>query len=169
LNGYRTVIWCSSSAEVLVSRAGFSGNIQFQPRRGEFAGRSYGSTVEGEMRVAPLTDREREYVEKLIREVGGRRSLRAKRCWRNAQKLILADREKRLRYCEGEESSIPHAWVTINGKVVDVTREAADRRLREMGHELPQEERAYSGEVINRRTVLRRVLAAKEWGPLREK
>jgi hypothetical protein len=59
-----------------------------------------------------------------------------------ARKSILADREKkRLRYWEGEWP--PHAWLTINGKVVDVTREAADRRLREMGHELPQEERAY--------------------------
>jgi hypothetical protein len=79
----------------------------------------------------PLTDEERQYVEK-VKRAAGIRSLRPKACWRNAQNLMLHDDEKRLRYweCGYDGAGIPHAWVTINGKIVDVTHEAADRKSR---------------------------------------
>lgn len=75
-----------------------------------------------------LTDGERQYIEALVAQYGGRRYFRIKRCWTNAQSLMLLDDAKRLRYCEGYlDGYIPHAWVTINGKVVDLTLEAVTR------------------------------------------
>jgi hypothetical protein len=55
----------------------------------------------------------------------------AKNCWANAQRLWVADQlcEKRLSYWECRYL-IPHAWVTIRGKVVDVTAEAYERWCR---------------------------------------
>jgi len=122
--------------------------------------------IEKLMRVAPLSEREKQYVEKLIAYWGGRRSFRSKQCWKNAQRLIIADDERRLRYCEGNSSNsgapIPHAWVTIHGKVVDVTREAAIRKLKRMKISMPME-REYAGVAINRRRVLKHVQRAGYW------
>jgi hypothetical protein len=55
----------------------------------------------------------------------------AKNCWANAQRLWVPDQlcEKRLSYWECRYL-IPHAWVTIRGKVVDVTAEAYERWCR---------------------------------------
>src|SRR5215469_13445390 len=86
--------------------------------------------------MGDLLHGEREYIEKLMAR-RGRRSFRAKQCYANAQRLILADTEKRLRYWEGtlhcECFSIPHAWITIRGKVVDVTHEAAQLKEKRFG------------------------------------
>ena len=114
------------------------------------------------MQVAPLTDREHEYIEILIAKIGGRRSIRVKQCWRNAQRLILVDHENRLRYCEGEVP-VPHAWVTINGKVVDVTYEAVDRYLARRGIASNHRERGYFGAVVSRRAVLTHILRTTEF------
>jgi hypothetical protein len=116
------------------------------------------------MRVAPLTGGERRYIETLIGQIGGRRTIRAKSCWKNSQRLILNDHEKRLRYCEGG-FPMPHAWVTINGKIVDVTAEAIVRCLKRRGRR-PDREYEYLGVVINRRTMLRHLLRTNVWGPV---
>jgi len=130
--------------------------------------------AEKRMRVAPLTERERQYVEVLIAAMGGRRSIRSKQCWKNSQRLILEDYmgKKRLRYCEGR-FPVPHAWVTINGKVVDVTREAVNRCLKRQGRG-PIED-AYIGVVVNRRRMLNHIKrtnwfsAVVDWGHIRLK
>ena len=77
--------------------------------------------------IEPLTDDERQYIESLIDKVG-RRMIRSKRCWANSQRMLMEDDENRLCYWECS-LPIPHAWVTINGKIVDVTYEAGVVRL----------------------------------------
>lgn len=57
-----------------------------------------------------------------------------RQCFANAQRLVLSDPAKRLCYVEGYVITvglvlpIPHAWATINGKVVDVTLPLGTRR-----------------------------------------
>jgi hypothetical protein len=115
-------------------------------------------------RVEPLTDAEREYVEKLIARIGGRRSIRAKACWRNSQRLLLNDDKRRLRYWECG-LPIPHAWVTINGKVVDVTAEAANRALKRMGYSPDGSTNyQYRGVTVNRDVVLKHVHQTHSFG-----
>ena len=49
-----------------------------------------------------------------------------KKCFYNAQMLALTDNSGQIKYCEGYALSIiplNHAWIEINGKVVDVTWE----------------------------------------------
>jgi hypothetical protein len=117
-----------------------------------------------------LLEEERDYIEKLL-AMEGRRSFRAKGCWRNAQRLILRDHceEKRLRYWEGlMDGSIPHAWLTINGKVIDVTQEAVRRKCKRDGIEATSAPPDYFGISMGRRVVLRHVLQTGEWGPIIE-
>jgi hypothetical protein len=78
--------------------------------------------------VVALPEGERDYIKRVMAD--SHHSFRAKICWKNAQVLILYDDEKRLRYWEGRMDGIQHAWVTINDKVVDVTIEAAARKLK---------------------------------------
>lgn len=112
-------------------------------------------TVVQVAKVEPLTHAERLYVEMLIVRIGGRRTIRAKRCWWNAQRLLFADAERRLRYWESG-LPIPHAWVTINGKVVDVIAEAATRRLKRMGVDNPGDHlHDYRGVIVRRDAVRR--------------
>ena len=116
--------------------------------------------------VGQLTKRESAYIQKLL-ALRGKRSLRVKQCWRNSQRLMICDDENRLRYWEGlMDSSIPHAWLTINGKVVDVTREAGQRKLKREGGVTDEHVPCYEGILINRRTVLWTVLRRKKSGPL---
>jgi hypothetical protein len=104
--------------------------------------------------VAALTDGERQYIERLL-ALNGRGSFKAKQCYQNAQILILDDDEHRLRYCEGWlNDDIPHAWLTINGKVFDVTIEAAN---------LNNKQNRYFGVVVNRRTVRQHLLRTKHY------
>jgi len=49
-----------------------------------------------------------------------------KQCFYNAQLLVLADESDQLQYSEGYASGraiipVHHGWVTINGKVIDLT------------------------------------------------
>jgi hypothetical protein len=115
------------------------------------------------MRVAPLTTRERQYVDQLIAENGGRQSFRIRQCYRNAQRLIWSDAEKRLRYCESGYDAIPHAWVTIKGKVVDVTAAALDRFYKRTGRKPGEQYFRYFGVVIDRRTAKGNMLRKSEW------
>ena len=103
--------------------------------------------------ITSLSESERQYIEKLVVDNGGRWCFRIKKCYRNAQRLILADSDRRLRYWEGYiEGEILHAWVTINGKVVDLTVEA---------HNDPSGWN-YIGIVIDCPTVLRHLLEYEE-------
>jgi hypothetical protein len=60
-------------------------------------------------------------------------------CFRNSQILTLADHEleggsSSLRYFEGHivsnEGAVPHAWIEINGKIVDATLMCSPQGLR---------------------------------------
>ena len=47
-----------------------------------------------------------------------------KQCFYNSQMLVTHDRRKMLKYVEGICLSIipvPHGWITLNGKVIDLT------------------------------------------------
>jgi len=119
--------------------------------------------------MTPLTDSERRYVDTLITAIGGWRSIRSGACFRNAQRLLFADSQRRLRYREGTRP-FAHAWVTINKKIVDVTEEARARQLkRTMPSHVVRGLREigrfdYSrGVTINRRTVLRHVRRVNRW------
>lgn len=116
--------------------------------------------------AAPLTKDERQYVEELIARCGGRPRFRAKKCWKNAQRFMIPDASKRLRYYEGFlDGSIPHAWVTISRKVVDLNEEAIARQLRRMGiaSDTPP---TSSGVAVDRRTLTRHLLSTGEHGPV---
>ena len=110
-----------------------------------------------------MTKRERQYVDRLIAENGGCRSFPIKQCYWNAQRLIWSDTEKRLRYCESGFDPIPHAWVTINGKVVDVTAEAVARSDKRMGLEPTGRWLQYFGVMIDRRTAKANLLRKRLW------
>jgi hypothetical protein len=117
--------------------------------------------------VEPLTDDERQYIEKLIQAIG-RRSIRAKTCWRTAQLLMLYDQgeEKRLRYWECGRP-IPHAWVTINDKVVDPTAEAAERKHKREWKTPGQNHHDYSrGVEIAWKAVSENMRRSGEHGPV---
>jgi len=49
-------------------------------------------------------------------------------CFRNAQTLLMAEVGRRFSYWEGylphPEGAAPHAWLTLNGKIVDLTLQA---------------------------------------------
>ena len=79
-------------------------------------------------RSAPLTPAEVAYLDELI----GRETFPIKQCYSNSQSLLLearVDAGMDLRYHEGvvpvvmgtDVLPIRHAWLTLNGKVVDVT------------------------------------------------
>jgi len=72
----------------------------------------------------PLTDDEIKWIFKII---GGQR-FAVKQCFYNSQTLLMSamfhDFRHELRYVEGYANSvipIQHGWLTINGKVVDLT------------------------------------------------
>jgi len=76
---------------------------------------------------APLTDEEREVVLAALEPLVDRGYFFApKQCFHNSQLLKLSDRSGLLTYVEGFAFSgllpVHHAWLTINGKVVDTTR-----------------------------------------------
>lgn len=119
-------------------------------------------------KVEPLTERECEYVEQLIAKIGGRGTIRAKACWRNAQRLLIADWDaRRLQYWECG-LPIPHAWVTINGKVVDVTAGAVERALKRMGF-TPDGSTNHNyrgGVIVQRDAVLKNIKNKHVFGPV---
>ncbi len=110
-------------------------------------GRSYKS--------ASLTTEER----RVVRAAMGKRKFAKKECFYNAHTLVLEDTSGTLIYTEGFALSrfIPlyHGWVTINGKVVDVTWDETGRPI--MGT-LP-EGWSYVGVEFPLRSVLRERIA----------
>lgn len=75
-----------------------------------------------------LTDEEAEIVKAAIEQAQsvGWEVHTMKQCYSNAQLVVLSDRSGQLHYAEGyavglASIAVQHGWVTINGKVVDVT------------------------------------------------
>lgn len=77
--------------------------------------------------VAPLDDDERAYVRACVKRARMRPIL--KECFSNSQRVILGDGENRLAYAEGW-AGMHHGWLTIGGKVVDLTLSPAALGLR---------------------------------------
>lgn len=113
-----------------------------------------------------LTNGERQYIEAVISRAGGRRRFRSKACWKNANILMVNDEAKRLSYWEGYlDGCIPHAWVTINGKVVDVTADAARRKLKRMKIAVDAQS-TYEGVSIDCHTVFRQAARTRWYSPV---
>lgn len=79
-------------------------------------------------------------------------------CFRNAQAVLAADHthpegSRTLCYHEGyapaPEGAAPHAWVTVNGKIVDVTLQVSDKY-----ESLFDKIKYYGAEMIPVETVL---------------
>jgi len=100
------------------------------------------------------------------------RRFKVKQCYYNSQSLTLFD--KGFKYCEGlavsKNSILPvdHAWVTLNGKVVDLTwkrnSDNYQRKNRVMG--VIPEGFEYYGIEFDREQVSMNVTYHKVWQPL---
>jgi len=80
---------------------------------------THGKTYES----CELTKEESDHVKQVLK-TPAMSEPRPKMCFFNSQMVVLADRKRKLRYVEGfslEIIPIHHGWVTLNGKVVDVT------------------------------------------------
>jgi len=102
---------------------------------------------------APLTAGEKGYVNQCIDLL--RFVPQKKQCYYNSQMMLLVDADDRLEYCEGYAVSIMpllHGWITINGKVVDLTWTCDEGKyiLGKFGRD-----RAYMGLTISREDVIK--------------
>jgi hypothetical protein len=84
---------------------------------------------------APLTPEEHKFVRSVVDGAPIKRWLMGN-CYYNAQILALSDRSRTLTYHEGWASGLSgflllHGWVTINGKVVDMTWRTVNKTRRE--------------------------------------
>ena len=74
---------------------------------------------------APLSESQYSYLMRVAR-LSMTSTFWPKQCFSNSQSLLLADFEERMEYWEGYcfSSIMPvlHGWLTLDGKVVDVTR-----------------------------------------------
>ena len=71
---------------------------------------------------AELKSHEQLIIKKALKRIGF--VPQKKQCFYNAQMLALTDNSGQIKYCEGFGLKIiptNHAWIDINGKVVDVT------------------------------------------------
>lgn len=128
----------------------------------------------------PLTEDERAYLAAVLKAHGTRFPI--KQCYYNSQLLVattgalMQDERYTLHYVEGVASAIipiDHAWVSLNGKVVDVTlryhgknKGIGDPLLpgRAVGEFLP--DRQYYGVEFRAEAVRRHAAETKYWGPL---
>jgi len=123
------------------------------------------------MELAQLTRMEARYAVELIRTCGGFRRFQPRMCFMNAQRLAVRNLEFRrnpsvaVHYCEGYIAfedhcicPIAHAWLTINGKVLDVTLRAMSKTTRH----------TYYGMKIPVRMVLKHHDRAQEYSPVIE-
>ena len=98
-----------------------------------------------------LTKSELEYVSKAIRDLYF--TPKVKQCFFNSQMLVLSDRENKLVYSEGLGfcGLIPmlHGWVTINGKVIDLTWKTNGNKGEYVIGKLPKDY-AYCGVKIDK-------------------
>jgi hypothetical protein len=128
---------------------------------------------------AALTADEQAIVFAAISRTGGRFPI--KQCYSNSQRVILADfmlsrTEGPLRYVEGYFTSeglafpVQHGWITINGKVVDLTARLCEPRksgrLRDRVFGSFPEGRQYIGVEFPTEYVRKIVLRTHEWRTL---
>ena len=91
----------------------------------------------------PLTEEQYEYLMKVAKCSGV--VFWAKQCFHNSQMLVLHDFDDRMEYYEGIAftGAIPvhHAWLLLDGKLVDVTRSLRKEAVQEfINGEAPQED-----------------------------
>jgi hypothetical protein len=116
----------------------------------------------------PLDEKEQAIIDDIVNRHGGKRYFKMKECYCNAQRLATYD--KRLKYHEGYIMSktlpiaIQHSWVTLNGKVVDLTREALVRN----DPKREDEEWHYFGVEVKTLLVMRNALMTKIYSPVTE-
>lgn len=115
------------------------------------------------MRPERLTIAEARLVVKAARDLGGLARVRPKQCYFNAQQIILHPAlARRFQYVEGYVCDpvvnypIEHAWLLLNGKVVDLTLRALGRTR----------EYHYLGMVIRPDLVRRNALATGKYCPV---
>jgi hypothetical protein len=118
---------------------------------------------------APLTTGEQGVVDKAV-ELAELRGyvMELHQCFRNAQSVLAADHDdptgsKRLRYHEGyvpaPEGAAPHAWLTIDGKIVEITL-----RVSENYERLFEKIEYYAAETIAAELVLAYFAEAQKRG-----
>ena len=120
-----------------------------------------------EMTTEPLTMGEARYIAKLAKSRGGVNSFKPKECYLNSQKLRIEEHwrgGRRVQYWEGYVAwkggplPIGHAWLTINGKVVDVT-------LRAVAKNQPH---SYFGIAITPKLLLEHMNITEAYSPVIE-
>jgi hypothetical protein len=118
-----------------------------------------------------LTPDERRYVKECRRRYRARTPVRE--CYSNCQRFLLsADREGRLSYGEGFAHQffiVPHAWLLINGKVIDPTWKQEEGLRDGYGSWVVGEwtdARAYYGVTFQREEVREFVLSRNTCGSL---
>lgn len=95
------------------------------------------------------------------------------RCYLNAGEFAVAHRwaeywEGVWRYAAGD-APVHHAWVRLDGHLIDFTAEDVTRRARRRGFDLlPPDEQEYFGVHVPTEFVRRRVDATRVWGPVSE-
>ena len=77
----------------------------------------------------PLSDEQFAYLTSVanhVRTVEAGRVFAPKQCFDNSMVMVLSDAEDRLAYCEGFALTglfpVHHAWLELDGKIVDLTR-----------------------------------------------
>jgi hypothetical protein len=121
------------------------------------------------MRPEALSFAEARLVVEAARAIGGLASVLPKQCYKNAQQIILNDFQNRFEYVEGfvANENLPpldHAWLLLNGKVVDLTLRARNLKYSKSQRE-PDD---YIGIVIARNVVRRNALRTGKYGPVVE-
>lgn len=81
---------------------------------------------------APFTEEEWELLDRVAEGVRG---WPPRQCYYNSQRLAVSDGTRQLVYCEGYAVGsagvpVPHAWVSLHGKVFDITWRVSEKRNR---------------------------------------
>jgi len=120
-------------------------------------------------KVSPLAHRNDNHAYRTNR-YRGLQSFQPKRCYENSAMLIAQDEDQRLAYCEGylRDSTVgvvEHSWVTIGGKVVDLTLRAVDQEIGRRNRTTGE----YFGVVIPREILRQMQNETRCWGPYMNK
>ena len=98
-----------------------------------------------------LKSHEQLIIKKALKRIGFQP--KKKQCFYNAQMIALSDNSGQIKYCEGFAYSIAipmnHAWLDINGKVVDVTWDDNGKPI--MG--IIPENKSYIGFTLDKTTI----------------
>jgi hypothetical protein len=110
----------------------------------------------------------RVIVEAVDRAIGGLAAIRPKQCYWISQAIVLRDFTDRIEYIEGYlcNTKVPipidHAWIRINGKMVDLTLRALNSRYSREGRD------DYLGIVIPKQLLRRNALKTGVYGSVVE-